>query len=165
MAEQRVAVYPGSFDPPTLGHLDIVRRGLTIFDELVVAVSDNPGKQHLFSTVERVALLREATADLPGVSVETYTGLTVSYVQRRGGCAILRGIRTLSDFDYESHLALTNRAMSGLETVFVMASPACSFISSSLIREIARLGGDVSAMVPAGVNLALGKKFAGLREA
>lgn len=154
-----LAVYPGAFDPPTLGHLDIIRRGLTIFDELVVAVTANPGKQPLLEVAEREALLREATADLGGVSVETYEGLTVDYAKHRGARVILRGIRTMSDLDYESHLAGTNRALSGIETVFVLAGDATRFITSSLVREVARLGGDVSAMVPPCVIEALKRKL------
>ena len=159
MGSKRVAVYPGMFDPPTLGHLDIIRRARALFDELVVAVAVNPDKQSLWSPAERQALLREATADLDGVTVDIYDGLTVDYAASRGACAIVRGIRTLSDFDYESHLALTNRAMTGIETVFVLADRRVSFISSSLIREIARMGGDVSAMVPPCVTKALKKTF------
>ena len=165
MGDKRLAVYPGTFDPPTLGHVDIVRRGLTIFDTLVVAVADQAsGKQPLFAVRERLEMLREATADLPGVTVEAYSGLTVAYAERRGACAILRGVRTLTDFDYESHLALTNRHMTGIETVFVIANERLSFISSSLTKEIALLGGDVSTMVPPGVLRALQARFSGLRE-
>jgi pantetheine-phosphate adenylyltransferase len=159
VSNKRIAVYPGAFDPPTLGHLDIVRRGLALFDEVVVAVAVNPDKTSLCTVAERETLLREATADLPGVTVDSYEGLTVDYVRHRGGGAILRGIRTLSDFDYESHLALTNRSMTGVETVFVLAAPEVSFISSTLVRQIARAGGDISPMVPPCVASALKAKF------
>ena len=164
-AEKRLAVYPGTFDPPTLGHLDIIRRGLDVFDEIVVAVTDNADKRTLLSAKERVRLLRAATQDLQGVSVEPYSGLTIAFARRRGACAILRGIRTMSDFDYESHLALTNRTVGGIETVFVLADARLSYISSSLIKEIAGLGGDVSAMVPPAVLQALQKRLSGLKEA
>ena len=159
MAAKRLAVYPGAFDPPTLGHLDIVRRGLAVFDEVVVAVSANSGKSHLFGVEEREALLREATAGMEGVVVDAYEGLTVDYARRRGACALLRGVRTMSDFDYESHLALTNRAISGIETVFVIAAEGYGFISSSLVREVAGLGGDVSSLVPPCVCEALKRKL------
>lgn len=159
MSSKRIAIYPGAFDPPTLGHLDIVRRGLVLFDEVVVAVAVNPDKTSLCTIAEREALLREATADLPGVTVDSYEGLTVDYVRHRGGAVILRGIRTLSDFDYESHLALTNRSMTGVETAFVLAAPEVSFISSTLVRQIARAGGDIASMVPPCVASALKAKF------
>jgi pantetheine-phosphate adenylyltransferase len=160
MPTRRLAVYPGTFDPPTLGHLDVVRRGLAVFGRVAVAVTDNPGKQPLLAAAERIALLKEATADLEGVTVEAYNGLTVLFAKQRGACAILRGIRTMSDLDFESHLALTNRAMSGIETVFVLSDGRYSFITSTLVREIARMGGDVSAMVPPCVLKALRKKYA-----
>lgn len=160
MSNRRVAVYPGAFDPPTLGHLDVVRRGLTVFDELVVAVAVNPDKRPLFSAEERVDLWRRATADLGGVTVDTFSGLTVDYAAGRQACAILRGVRSVSDFDYESHLALTNRMMTGIETVFMLAAPEKAHITSSLVREISRLGGDVSKMVPPCVLEALQRKRA-----
>jgi pantetheine-phosphate adenylyltransferase len=157
--KKRIAVFPGAFDPPTLGHLDIVQRGLTIFDEVVVAVARNPGKAPLFSVEERIALLREATAGLAGVTVDAYEGLTVDYVRKLGATAILRGLRTPTDLDFEMQLALTNRAISGTETVFVAAGERYSFISSSLIKEVARLGGDVSSMVPPEVLRGLKEKL------
>jgi pantetheine-phosphate adenylyltransferase len=164
MAAKRLAICPGAFDPPTLGHLDIIRRGLAVFDEVVVAVAHNPGKDALFSVQERLLLLGESTAGMAHVTIDSYDGLTIDYARQLGACAILRGIRTPADFDYESHLALTNRALSGIETVFVLASPQFSFISSSLIREVARLGGDVSSLVPASVLKALRQRFSGLKE-
>ena len=159
MADRRIGVYPGTFDPPTLGHLDIIGRGLAIFDELVVAVTTNPEKTSLLTVNQRMALLTEATAGMDGVTVDSFNGLTVDYVADRGAKAILRGIRTLTDLDYESHLALTNRTIGGVETVFVMAGRQYGFISSSLVREVARLGGDVSEMVPSCVAEALKEKF------
>ena len=159
MADRRIGVYPGTFDPPTLGHLDIIGRGLTIFDELVVAVTTNPEKTSLLTVNQRVALLTKATAGMDGVTADSFNGLTVNYVAARGAKASLRGIRTLTDLDYESHLALTNRTIGGVETVFVMAGRQYGFISSSLVREVARLGGDVSQMVPPCVAEALKEKF------
>jgi len=159
MGDKRLAVYPGMFDPPSLGHLDIIRRGLAVFDEIIVAVAANPDKAPLFTVAERMELLREAAADLAGVRVDSYEGLTVDFVKRVGAGGILRGIRTMSDFDYERHLALTNRTISGVETVFVMGSETYGFISSRLIREVARFGGDVSALVPPCVAKALAKRF------
>lgn len=155
-----VAVYPGAFDPPTLGHLDVIRRGAALFGELVVAVGTHPGKDALWSPEQRVDLLRTVTADIPGVTIEAYDGLTVEYARRRGAATLLRGIRTMSDFDYESHLARTNRAMTGIETVFILAGERYGFINASLVKEIARLGGDVSTMVPPQVEQALRKTFA-----
>lgn len=159
MSDKRIAVYPGAFDPPTLGHLDVVRRGLTVFDEVVVAVAVNPDKRPLFSPEERVDLWRRSTADLRGVTIDAFNGLTVDYAARCGASAILRGVRSVSDFDYESHLALTNRTMTGIETVFMLAGPQEAFITSSLVREISRLGGDVSKMVPPCVLEALKRKL------
>jgi len=161
MSSKRIAVYPGAFDPPTLGHLDLVERGLIVFDEVIVAVAANPDKHPLFAPEERVALWRQATAGLRGVTIDSFRGLTVDYVAQSGACAIVRGVRTVSDFDYESHLALTNRMMTGIETVFLLAAPEKAHITSSLVREISRLGGDVSKMVSPCVLEALKRKIAG----
>jgi pantetheine-phosphate adenylyltransferase len=156
---QPPAIYPGVFDPLTLGHLDIIDRGRGIFGRVIVAVADNPGKQALWPRPRRVDLVRQATASMDGVEVMSYDGLTVDFVRRQGGLVILRGVRTMSDFDYESHLALTNRAISGVETVLLPASSELGFISSTLIRQVARNGGDVSAMVPPCVAEALAREF------
>ena len=160
MKSKRIAVYPGVFDPVTLGHMDIIRRGATLFDRLIVAVAINPSKQSLFSTEERLAMVREALGDLGGVAVDSYEGLTVEYVRRHGASVILRGLRQHSDFEYEYQLALTNRTISGIETVFVMADERVAYISSHLVREVAALGGDVSPLVPKGVLKALRAKLA-----
>jgi pantetheine-phosphate adenylyltransferase len=160
MSKQRVAVYPGVFDPVTLGHMDIIRRGAALFDRLIVAVATNPAKASLFSTGERMAMVREAVGDLPAVTVDSYEGLTVEYVRRHGASVILRGLRQHSDFEYEYQLALTNRTISGVETLFVMADERVAYISSRLVREVAALGGDVSALVPKGVLKALRAKLA-----
>ncbi|MBI4575479.1 MAG: pantetheine-phosphate adenylyltransferase [Planctomycetes bacterium] len=142
------AVYPGTFDPPTRGHLDLMVRGARLFDRLVVAVGGNSAKDPIFRSDERVGLLREATEGLANVEVESFDGLIVDYVRRKGASVILRGIRTFSDFEYEFGMALTNRAYArDIETVFVMPSEAYSYTSSRLIKEIAALGGDVGAYV------------------
>jgi len=160
MSKQRVAVYPGVFDPVTLGHMDIIRRGATLFDRLIVAVAINPSKQSLFSTQERLTMVRDAVGDIMGVAVDSYEGLTVEYVRRHGASVILRGLRQHSDFEYEYQFALTNRTISDSETVFVMADERVAYISSHLVREVAALGGDVSPLVPKGVLKALKAKLA-----
>jgi len=159
MAGEQVAVYPGVFDPVTLGHLDIIRRGTALFDRLIVAVASKPDKQPLFTTEERVALLRDAVADLKNVAVDSYEGLTVEFVRRHGASVILRGLRQHSDFEYEYQLALTNRTIAGVETVFVMADEKVAYISSRLVREVASLGGDVSKLIPPNVAKALKTKL------
>jgi pantetheine-phosphate adenylyltransferase len=161
MNKQRVAVYPGVFDPVTLGHVDIIRRGAALFGRLIVAVATNPSKQSLFSTEERLAMVRNAAGDLAGVAVDSYEGLTVEYVRRHGASVILRGLRQHSDFEYEYQLALTNRTISGIETIFVMADERVAYISSHLVREVAALGGNVAPLVPKGVLKALKAKMAG----
>ena len=159
MAGEQVVVYPGVFDPVTLGHLDIIRRGTALFDRLIVAVASHPDKQPLFTTEERAALLRDAVADLKNVAVDSYEGLTVEFVRRHGASIILRGLRQHSDFEYEYQLALTNRTIAGVETVFVMADEKVAYISSRLVREVASLGGDVARFVPPNVAKALRAKL------
>jgi pantetheine-phosphate adenylyltransferase len=159
MASERAAVYPGVFDPVTLGHLDIIRRGTTLFERLIVAVASNPDKTPLFTTEERTALLRDAVNDLKNVAVDFYEGLTVEFVRRHGASVILRGLRQHSDFEYEYQLALTNRTIAEVETVFVMADEKVAYISSRLVREVASLGGDVSKLVPPNVAKALRAKL------
>ncbi len=145
---KRLAVFPGTFDPITNGHLDVIRRGTRLFDELVVAVGDNPQKSNLFSHQERAEIAREAVAGVPGARVEMFSGLTVDFVARIGAEVILRGIRNGLDLHYEFQAALTNRAVADVETVFIMTGSEFAFISSSLIRQIATMGGDVSKLVP-----------------
>lgn len=140
---RRVGVFPGQFDPITNGHLDVIRRGVKLFDELIVAVGNNPEKRELFGIDERVELARELVNDTPGVRVEKYTGLTVDFVRRAGATALLRGIRDVSDLRYEFQLALANRTVGGVETVFIMAGEQYALTSSSLIRQVVALGGDV----------------------
>ncbi len=146
--KQTIAIFPGTFDPITNGHLDIIRRGSTLFDEVVVAVGEHPGKKPLLPQDERTQIIREIIADMPNVRVEFFTGLTVDYAKEVGASAILRGIRNSSDLQFEFQVALTNRAVASVETVFIMTSTEYAFTSSSLIKEIAQMGGDISALVP-----------------
>lgn len=144
----RIAVYAGSFDPATLGHLDMIRRGSGLFEHLIVGIGINPDKKPLFSPQERLDLMREVVKDIPNVSVETFEGLTVDYVTRKGAAVMLRGIRTVSDIEAEFTMALTNRTLApGIETVFLMASEKYSHVSSTLIRQIALMGRDGSGEV------------------
>ena len=145
------AIFPGSFDPITNGHLDVIHRGIKLFDELIVAVGRSPIKNPLFTPEERVEMIAELIADIPGVSVESFDGLTVGYAAKKKADAILRGLRSLTDVQYEFQLAMTNRAVAGIETVFVMTGEQYGFTSSTLIREIASLGGDLSSLVPENV--------------
>ncbi|OQB82964.1 MAG: Phosphopantetheine adenylyltransferase [Planctomycetes bacterium ADurb.Bin126] len=144
----RLGLFPGTFDPITNGHLDIIRRGRGLFDQLVVAVGDNPEKHSLLNANERAAIIREVVADMDNVRVEIFTGLTVDLARRLGATAILRGLRNTTDLHFEFQVALTNRVVASIETVFVITATEWAFTSSSLIRQIARMGGDVSAMVP-----------------
>ena len=149
MAQLVTAIYPGSFDPITFGHLDLIERGSKIFDHLIVSVLRNPDKEPLFSVAERAEMLREVTKHCSNVSVDTFEGLLVDYAVRRQVRVILRGIRAISDFESEMQMALMNRKMdSNLETVFMMPAVAYTFLSSRLVREICRLGGDVKGLVP-----------------
>jgi pantetheine-phosphate adenylyltransferase len=144
----RRAVCPGSFDPVTNGHLDVVRRASWLFDEVVVAVGTNVGKHRLFSPDERIAMLRRACADLTNVTVEAFTGLVTTFCAERGATAIVKGLRAAGDFDYELQMAQMNSSLTGVETVFLPTSPERGFVSSSLVKEVAGFGGDVSAFVP-----------------
>jgi pantetheine-phosphate adenylyltransferase len=155
-----VAVYPGSFDPITNGHLDVIRRGARVFDRVVVAVADNPAKQALFTKEERVEMIKEVAKGFRNVEVDAFDGLVVDYVHRKKAGVILRGIRTISDFEYEYQMALTNRTFAGdIETVFVMTHEEYSFVSSRLIKEAVSMGGDVSSFVPKEVEKRLKAKY------
>ena len=146
---QVTAIYPGTFDPITNGHLDIIERGVRLFDRLIVALLRNAEKQPLLPLAERQEIVRAVVARFPGVTVETFDGLLVDYCRARGARAIVRGLRALSDFEYEFQMALMNRRLEpGVETVFMMPSEAYSYVSSRLVKEVARLGGDVSGLVP-----------------
>ena len=156
----RLALYPGSFDPPTHGHLSIIQRGLRLFDGLLVAVLNNAAKDSLFSVDERLQLLREAVGADARVQVESFSGLLVHYAQRKGVHTILRGLRAVSDFEYEFQMANMNRKLDKeIETLFMMTGEDYFYISSRFVRDVARLGGDVSGLVPANVLAALQKRF------
>ena len=157
---KRIAIYPGSFDPVTNGHLDIVRRGTALFDEIIVAILHNPSKIALFTIDERLDMLKETMKDIPGVSFDTFGGLLVDYACKRGAQAILRGMRAVSDFEYEFQLALMNRKLNReIQTVFLMTGLRWIFTSSSIIKEAAQFGGDVSELVPPLVNRKLIEKY------
>jgi len=145
------AIFPGSFDPITNGHMDVISRGIKLFDELIIAVGRSPIKNPFFSPEERVEMIAELIADMPGVCVESFDGLTVQYAAKKGADVILRGLRSLTDVQYEFKLAMTNRSVAGIETVFVMTTEQYGFTSSTLIREVAALGGDVSSLIPENV--------------
>ena len=155
----RRAVYPGTFDPVTYGHLDLIGRGSALFDELIVAVSEHPEKRPLLSLAERAALVREAVAEYTNVRVETFSGLTADLVRARDARVILRGIRTMSDFEYEAQMALTNRQLAPeIDTLLLLADPRYAHLSSRLLREVAARGGDLSAFVPPHVAKLLTEK-------
>ncbi len=157
---KRTAIYPGSFDPLTNGHLAIIQRGLKVFDRLVVAVANNPEKRPLFSVDERKRMIEEAVGDDDRVEVDSFDALLVEYVRRKGIHTVLRGLRAVSDFEYEFQIANMNRhLLPDLETVFVMTGEDYFFVSARLVREVATFGGDVSAFVPANVLGALHRKL------
>ena len=157
-AASRIAVYPGTFDPVTNGHLDLAGRGRRHFDRLVLAILRNEDKQPMFTVDERVARLREAVAGWDNVTVDVFDGLLVNYAQRVGARVILRGIRAITDLEYEMQMAMMNRKLAPqIETVFLVPSEAYSYVSSRLVREVARLGGTVSELVPAHVARALSR--------
>jgi pantetheine-phosphate adenylyltransferase len=154
-----LAIYPGSFDPVTNGHLDLIERGSKIFGSLLVAVLRNQDKAPLFTLTERVEMMREATAEYPNVEVDAFDGLLVEYARRVGARILLRGIRAVSDYEFELQMAMMNRKLEpGLETVFMLPAEAYSYLSSRLVREIAQLGGPVTGLVPAAVELRLRSK-------
>lgn len=149
LLHKTTAIYPGSFDPPTNGHLDLIERGSKIFDELIVAILRNPDKDPLFNVSERVSMLEALTDQYSNVRVDTFDGLTVDYADKAGASSVLRGIRALSDYEYELQMALMNRKLRPeLETVFMMPAEKYSYLSSRLVREVAKLGGSVKGLVP-----------------
>jgi pantetheine-phosphate adenylyltransferase len=156
----RTAIYPGSFDPLTNGHLDVIQRAAKLFDRIVVAVAQNDSKQPLFTQAERLALVRRAIGHLPHVEADSFDGLLIEYVKRRKAQAIVRGLRAVSDFEFEFQLALMNRKLNeNIEAIFMMPKDTYTFLSSRIVKEIARLGGDVSAFVPRHVEAALKRKL------
>jgi pantetheine-phosphate adenylyltransferase len=154
------ALCPGTFDPVTNGHLDVVRRAARLYDRIVVAVVENPGKEPLFEAAERVGMLEEALADVSSVEVDSFTGLLVDYARDHGVNLIVKGLRAVSDFEYEIQMAQMNRHLAEVETCFVATSPKWSYLSSSLVKEIARYGGDVSSLVPEHVVRKLKERYA-----
>jgi len=153
------AIFPGSFDPITNGHLDVISRGMKLFDELIVAVGKSPLKDQLFTPEQRVEMIAELIKNMPGVSVEGFNGLTVEYARQKKANVILRGLRSLTDVNYEFELAMTNRSVTGIETIFVMTTEQYGFISSTLVRQVASLGGDISNLVPENVYRRLRERF------
>jgi pantetheine-phosphate adenylyltransferase len=155
-----VAIYPGSFDPLTNGHLDLISRSSRLVGRLIVSVLNNESKQPLFSVSERMEMLHEVTANLPNVEVDSFDGLLVDYAAARGANLIVRGIRAVSDYEYELQMALMNRRLRPeIETMFLLSGEAYSFISSRLVKEVVRLGGNVSGLVPASVEARLAERF------
>lgn len=156
----KIAVIPGTFDPITNGHLDIIERAAKIFDVLYVAVLNNSSKKPLFTVEERMEMIKQVTAHLPNVAVESASGLTVDYAVKRGATAIVRGLRAVSDFEYEMQIASMNRTLNAeIETFFVMTNTKYSFLSSSMVKEVAQYQGDISELVPEMVNRAIQVKF------
>lgn len=156
-----VAIYPGTFDPVTCGHLDILERAVGLFDKVIIAVAKESTKTTLFNTEERLKLLRAVTADMPGVEVDTFEGLTMTYARQVGAKAVIRGLRAMSDFEFEFQLALMNKKLDpAIETVFLMTQSEFSFISSSSIKWVVELGGMITGLVPPIVEEALKQKYA-----
>ncbi|MDG0812383.1 pantetheine-phosphate adenylyltransferase [Cohnella rhizosphaerae] len=159
-SEHRIAVYPGSFDPVTFGHLDIIRRSAKQYDRLIVAVLNNTSKSPLFTVEERRSLLLEVTKDLPNVEIDSFRDLLVRYMRSQQAQVIVRGIRSVTDFEYELQMASTNRQLDeGIETIFMMTNPKYSYLSSSIVKEIAKFDGAVQDLVPPAVEAALRGKF------
>jgi len=150
---QMTAVYPGSFDPPTLGHIDIIKRATAIFPKVIVAVLKNPGKKTTFTSEERLSMLRSAAGQEKNVEIDSFEGLLVDYVQKKNARVIIRGLRVISDFEYEFQMALMNRKLyPHIETIYLMPHEKYSYVSSSLVKEVAQLGGEVGCLVPPSVE-------------
>jgi pantetheine-phosphate adenylyltransferase len=156
----RTAIYPGSFDPLTNGHLDIIQRAAKLFDRVIVAVAQNEGKKPLFSLKDRLSLVQQSLGEFPNVQADSFDTLLVDYAAAQEGQAIIRGLRAVSDFEFEFQLALMNRKLNGsVETIFMMPRETYTFLSSRIVKEIARLGGNVDGFVPPHVRAALSRKF------
>lgn len=156
----KIAVYPGSFDPMTNGHIDLIRRGTELFDQIIVGVLENEDKKPLFKTAERVEMVREALRDLPSVRVQSFTGLLVNFMKTTHANVVVRGLRAVSDFEYEFQMALMNRELSPtVETIFMMPAVEYTYVSSRLVKEVCRLGGDVTRLVPDNVLVKLHERF------
>ena len=153
------AIFPGSFDPITNGHLDVISRGNKLFDKLIIAVGQNPGKEEFFTKTEREEMIRHLVSDMPRVTVESYDCLTVEFAAQKGAQVMLRGLRNLSDVEYEFQLAMTNRNIAGIETVFVMTTEEYGYVNSTMVRQLALLGGDVSRLIPTSVYQRLREKI------
>ena len=156
-----IAIYPGTFDPITNGHLDIIERAHKHVDTLIVAVSQNPGKSPMFTLEERIATVKEVLYGTDGIEVETFDGLLVDFAQARGAKLVVKGLRAVSDFEYEMQMAQMNHRLAGVDTLFMVATPAYSFLSSSLVKEVARFGGSVDGLVPAEVARRLEERING----
>ena len=157
----RLAIYPGSFDPITNGHVDLIERGLRLFDRVVVAVLRNEAKAPLFSAADRVQLIRDVFGERPGLEVETFDGLLVDYARARGASVVVKGLRSVADYEYESQMAMMNRRLQpGIETMFLMPAEPYAYTSSRLIKEVCRLGGDIRGLVPPLVEARLQRTFA-----
>ena len=149
---QKIAIYPGSFDPNTLGHLDVLRDGAKMFDKVIIAVAENSAKSGMYSVEKRKELIKESVKDIPNVEVDSFEGLTIEYAKKKGATILLRGLRAVSDFEYEMQLSQNNRALcEDIKTVFLITRPEYNFISSSAVKEILNNGGDVSKFVPSEV--------------
>jgi len=161
MTQHRLCIFPGTFDPVTFGHLDVLERAARLFDHVLVAVAINAGKSPLFEVEERMEMIRENLSSMPNTSVDKFDGLLVEFALERNACALIRGLRALSDFEFEFNMALMNRHLEPrIETVFVMPKEAYSYTSSSLVKQVARLGADVAKFVPPNVAERLRRKFA-----
>ena len=160
MKKKRIAVYPGSFDPVTNGHCDVIKRAIRLFDRVIVAVIDNPAKKPLFSVDERMDMLRAVTKGLPGVMISHFGGLLVDFMKKKGANIIIRGLRAMSDFEYEFQMALTNRKLApDIETVFLMPGEAYTYLTSSIVKEVVSLNGKVKGLVPRKIEVYLRRKL------
>ncbi|NCO83617.1 MAG: pantetheine-phosphate adenylyltransferase [Nitrospirae bacterium CG_4_10_14_3_um_filter_44_29] len=157
---KRIAIYPGTFDPITNGHIDLVQRGLRIFDKVIIAITTAQKKQPLFTADERIDLIKNALKGFKNVSVDSFNGLLIEYAKSKNGTAVIRGLRAVSDFEYEFQMALMNRRLAvAIETVFMMPSEEYSFLTSTIVKEVASFGGSVKGLVPEAVEKALRRKF------